>query len=455
MTLWRRRAAIPALHHVQGNVLRPFGYTRGAHLFMHVPDARAGRAWLHQVVGTVTDAVDWPGAKPVAARNVSLTYAGLEALGVDPRVRAALPEAFRAGMAGRAAVLGDDGPCAPERWDAGLGTGAAHVLVSLFADDAPTVEREVDDVRSSASRWGLDVVVDQRTAQLLGAREHFGFSDGFSQPTISGVPSMPGADGVPDRFGRLRPLPLGEFVHGYPDIDSDDPPALPPPFHRNGTFQVWRKLAQDVDAFNAYTARHGDVLGLPAATVAAKMIGRWQDGTPLSLFPSSPGGEEVARDADRTNTFCYGDDPRGERCPLGAHVRRANPRDGLPFGGVMTARHRMIRRGMPYTDGDDRGLVFVAFVADIERQFEFVQQHWCNDGDAFGLGDEPDPIVGRNARLTSQHGKTTLGGAPPRFLSPLAEFVTTRGGEYLLLPSIDALWALADGRSLWRCRSGR
>jgi Dyp-type peroxidase family len=439
-----RRPSSPGLHDVQGNVLHPFGYGFAVHLFLHVDGERSARVWLGAIAPTVTDAVDWTGAKPACARNVSITFAGLRALGTDDPVLKAFPGVFQAGMAGRSGVLGDHGASAPEHWGGRLGTGAAHILVSLYAVDMNTLDRELEDLRSSVKRAGLDVVFEQRTAQLEGAREHFGFSDGFSQPTIAGVVPMPGADGVPDRNKQLRPLPVGEFIHGHPDVDGPRVEAPPAPFHRNGTYQVWRKLAQDVDAFRGYTAERAKELDTTPDTVAAKMIGRWQDGTPLALFPDRPGGESLNRDA--INNFCYGDDPNGVKCPLGAHVRRTNPRDGLSFGGAMTARHRMIRRGMPYTDGDDRGLVFIAFVADIERQFEFVQQQWCNDGDAFGLGDDRDPIVGRHPAGRAAVEKMTIGGSPPSFLSPLREFVTTRGGEYLLTPSISALYALADGR---------
>src|SRR5438309_770452 len=115
----------------------------------------------------------------------------------------------------------------------------------------------------------------------------------------------------------------------------------------------------------------------------------------------------------------------------------------------MSARHRMIRRGMPYGkplprtgrgNRTDRGLLFLCFVGDIERQFEFVQTQWCNDGNAFGLGRDPDVLVGaRNgeAKMVVHHP------AKPRFLWPLPPLVTTRGGEYLLVPSLSGLRAPA------------
>jgi deferrochelatase/peroxidase EfeB len=111
----------------------------------------------------------------------------------------------------------------------------------------------------------------------------------------------------------------------------------------------------------------------------------------------------------------------------------------------------MIRRGMPYgpplaadaldDDGADRGLVFVSFQASIFRQFEGVQTPWINDGNIFGLGTDKDFLLGD----PSGSGKMTIQGAKPYFLSPQEAFVVTRGGEYLFVPGLSGLRALAEG----------
>ena len=77
--------------------------------------------------------------------------------------------------------------------------------------------------------------------------------------------------------------------------------------------------------------------------LAAKMVGRWADGTPLELAPHKPDPRRIS-----DNDFTYGDDMQGVRCPMGAHIRRMNPRDSLGFEGTLINRHRIIRRGMPY-----------------------------------------------------------------------------------------------------------
>ena len=95
-------------------------------------------------------------------------------------------------------------------------------------------------------------------------------------------------------------------------------------------------------------------------------------------------------------------------------------------------------------DGADRGLVFVSFQASIARQFEGVQGPWLADGNIFGLGHDTDFLLGARTRAP-EAGKMTIQGKRPFFLAPQENFVTTRGGEYLFVPGMTALRAIADG----------
>jgi hypothetical protein len=190
--------------------------------------------------------------------------------------------------------------------------------------------------------------------------------------------------------------------------------------------------------------------------LAAKVVGRWRNGTPLVRSPQRP-DPSFSATAPGSNLFRYLDvDVDGRRCPLGAHIRRSNPRDalgwpGLDNAGLLSFRHRIIRRGVPYgpplaadvreDDGVDRGLVFVCFNASISRQFESVQLQWLNDGNGFHLGHDSDFLLGSPLGT----GKMTVQGDPPFMLGPQGPFVTTRGGEYLFMPGLAALRALAGG----------
>ena len=298
--------------------------------------------------------------------------------------------------------------------------------------------QSADALEAEAGRWeralrapdsGLELAHAQPAALLGEQREHFGFTDGFSQPAIEGVAREDvRGQGIPYKRlpwwplsrTRWRAIKPGEFVLGYEDEDRGPAPAPPAPFDRNATYMVWRKLHQDVGGFRAQLAEQARRLELDEELVAAKLVGRWRDGSPLVLRPDGP-DPALGNDKLRANDFRYGDDPLGLRCPRGAHVRRTNPRDTLGWEGRLTARHRILRRGMPYgpplpdgaaDDGEARGLLFVCLQASIARQFEIVQSQWCNDGNAFGLGREADPDHRPRRQRGAPHhrGRSAAGG---------------------------------------------
>jgi deferrochelatase/peroxidase EfeB len=175
-------------------------------------------------------------------------------------------------------------------------------------------------------------------------------------------------------------------------------------------------------------------------------MGRWPDGSSLIKHPNGPGN-------DTGNIFGYADDPAGARCPLGAHVRRANPRDALGFGGRTMSRRRLIRRGITYgnylplgeQDEEKRGIMFLAFNSGFD-QFEFVQQVWINFGDDFEQGNDTDPIASaRNGvRMVIPGDEET--GRQPFICFDVPSFVETRGGDYFFVPSLTGLRLLASGR---------
>jgi Dyp-type peroxidase family len=302
-----------------------------------------------------------------------------------------------------------------------------------------------------ARNGGLTVVGDQVGAALPGGAEHFGYVDGFAQPAIegSGLDPLPG-QGAPRGGSRWRSIRAGEFILGYPD-EEQVLPAAPPPdeLSANGSYLVYRKLRQDVVGFRRQLAAAAEKFRGDEELLAAKVVGRWRDGTPIDAAPTVA-DPAIARDTRRNNAFSYGDDPDGTRCPVGAHVRRANPRDSLPFHGKLVNRHRIIRRGIPYgdplepgadDDGRDRGLIFTCLQASLARQFEFIQSQWLNDGNVFGLGADQDVLLG--AQDGPAPRKMTIPGSPPFFLGPLSRVVQTRGGEYFFAPGINGLHYLA------------
>jgi Dyp-type peroxidase family len=449
------------LSDIQGDILRAYGnaYRRTTYLFFRIDDAERGKAWLRSLLPRVTTAQQWPEAtKPDATLNIAVTAAGVRALGAGEPQDLEFSQEFCQGMAASAEVLGDRGPSDPATWEDELHDGALHVLATVNALGDDELRDALDRLREDAASAGV-VAAYEQTAQILpNSREHFGYADGFAQPAVAGVEDADRrvGGGVVEK-GKWRALAPGEFVLGYEDEDTRvDPERRLPnaprePFGRSGTYMVWRKLRQDVALFrrtlrDAAAHYHGG----DHEKLAAKVVGRWRNGAPLVTWPDAPPPDPFDAKDPRVNAFDYAEDPEGLSCPVGAHIRRSNPRDLLGFDAALSFRHRIIRRGMPYgdpllpedntdDDGADRGLIFVCFNASISRQFEGIQAQWLNDGNALHVGHDSDFLLGHPLGT----GKMTVRGRPPFMLGPQAPFVTTRGGGYLFVPGLRALAALA------------
>ena len=317
--------------------------------------------------------------------------------------------------------------------------------------------------------------------------------------------------GYPDGRGNFPPepelsaladprnvLPVAEHSREFGGSIVDAPRAL----GRNGTFLVVRQLEQDVTGFQAYCKSEAQRLQnrLPVPYemtpdfIGAKLIGRWQDGGSLvrnQYYPQSQELEEkqrrdarqnvhhsgtrataapaaimtsrpatnpvgnapippsVTQNAKGDNDFLYGvEDPQALRCPFGAHIRRANPRDSLVPGSAdqiaISNRHRIYRVGRVYQnpEGKDPGLLFMCLNGDIERQFEFVQQTWLNSPAFHGLAGEQDPLNSRDHGVDKGYLVPSQDG--PVRLKPLPQFVKTLGGGYFFMASRSMLAYVSD-----------
>ena len=323
--------------------------------------------------------------------------------------------------------------------------------------------------------------------------EHFGFRDGISQPVIRGTQRFV------KRAHQRDIVEPGEFILGYrnnqgyypptatvraesdvkghlPTVLADVPSRFPSfnggntaarDFGRNGSFLVIRQLAQDVAGFKDFLEEKADILrqeyqGLPGAVgapitaewLAAKMMGRWPDGTPLIERPGVSRAAYPHKHQQESNNFLFGvDDPQGLRCPFGAHIRRANPRDSMqpedPSQLAITNRHRLLRRGRAYQyepkkDGEtEKGLLFTCLCADLDRQYEFVQQTWLQSPSFHGLRDEPDPMVAWADPQKPRVFTIPTSSGPVR-VRDIQSFVTVRAGGYFFLPSRSAIQHLVD-----------
>jgi len=422
---------------------RPSPYV-GTYLLLSIRDRADGRDLVRRLHRLV-DAAGSGGSVAGTSLTVAFTYHGLAALGVPQESLDSFAPEFREGMAARAQILGDTGESSPHHWEQPLGSSDVHVAIAaLSADEAGLAEVAEKARRAHAELPGIELVWRQDCYQLPTGRTSFGFKDGIGQPAVEG-------SGRPPTDPHERPLKAGEIILGYPD-ETGELPAMPTPdvLGRNGTYVVFRKLHTRVAAYRSYlraraaNRKEEELLG-------AKMVGRWQSGAPLAVAPDDD-DPALGGDPNRNNDFTFGDDPRGFKCPVGAHARRANPRDALDQDGSVNVRlHRMIRRGTSYgpmlpegvleDDGIDRGIMFVFAGAHLKRQFEFVKTQWLNDGIFIGAPDESDPLVGPR----DEPGTFTVPQRPiRRRLQDLPPFVVTRGGEYCFAPSLSALRWLAD-----------
>ena len=471
---------------LQGNIVR--GYRRNwvRHLMLMVDTPTAARRFLAAAVaGTdgapaITTASEWPnGVKPETCFNIGLTFGGLRALGVPDASLACFPIEFAQGMVARAVKLGDVGTSDPRLWDKPFDTpDHIHVVATIHADDRDHLDLVQSQLQAFESGAAFTLLGAVEGNAYDGANVHFGYKDGISQPRFVGIHD-------PERTPDRQPLaPLGSLLLGFRTAYEGVEWCVPQPdaLGRLGCFNAFRVLEQDVAGFEDYldTAAtfllkgpHGDELLPPGSEkkwvgapsphaamrelVAAKICGRWRNGTPLRLSPHTPDPEtpsgekisETAFDYDAGVGFARDD---GVNCPHGAHIRRCNPRGGTIVQRVANNTRRLVRRGTPYgppydptkRDTEKRGLLGNFMCANLGAQFEAVMCDWLN----LGLQDPQitgtnDPLLGVNDGEGSFFDIPLKEGKTVR-LDGLPRFVNTRGGAYAFLPSVPALRYIAS-----------
>ncbi|MEP7049923.1 MAG: peroxidase [Pseudomonadota bacterium] len=495
---------------IQGLVLSGYGEKPAArYVVFEIVDAERVRAWLSRTLSTFqfgTFRRSAPQAPPFLddlCINIAFTHEGFRRFGLPASTLNGFSLPFQEGMneASRARRLGDDGPSDPERWAWGNRGQPVHGLLALFAgegdadpEDWVKIQEFIDAQVCRAHGLRIVKELDTLASNQARRKEHFGFRDGIANPQLEGLP-RDHADDV---------IALGEILLGHenaygklslsPEVPADADPQnrLSPvegrlearDFGKNGSYLVFRQLAQDVQAFWQYIERARRLV--PDAPpgragrewLASKFVGRWPNGTPLTRFPNAP-GPTTGHDS---NSFSYGlhDDSFGTRCPIGSHIRRTNPRDtALPvphdpeLSGdpkdastrqerlMLTARHRILRRGRAYgppvdenfdldallnvSGQEERGLHFLCFNANLGRQFEFVQSNWAQNPTFAGLSSDPDPLLGAHREVPFNASDFTIQGCPVRRVRDLPRVVEVRGGAYFFMPSRRALEFLAVG----------
>ncbi len=446
---------------IQGMLLYGYRYLPVArYLFLSIRDPAKVKTWLRNL--EVQYANGSPRERSV---NIAFTPYGLEVLNVPVDEANGFSRAFLEGMdtEHRNRILGDYGANASSQWTWGhQGDNELHLALMIFGRDIETIDQWHDG--QSWEDAGLRECHDPIESETLaGDKEHFGFRDGISQPVIRGL----GRQSSEDNY-----VNAGEFILGY-DNEYQKKPHSPRmqadqfDFGRNGSYMVFRQLEQHVSLFwNTVCAYFGglEVGKERGVELASKMVGRWPNGNPLMEAPTA------TIDPNDLNKFSFHrDDPQGTHCPLGSHIRRTNPRDSLSNSDKKSSlqratnaanKHRILRRGRPHgkpvdesmsienmlakvdDDHEPRGLNFICFNSDIDRQFEFVQQTWSNNIKFHNLYRDVDPIVGvqnggRNDSGDYQMAHTQFEAqARPvrRRYQDIPPFVQVKGGSYFFMP---------------------
>jgi len=491
------------LANVQGGVLAPFANVSHGLLCLVALDAPAGGAALiEKALPLLGSGAQLPAPRSVVL-NIAFTAEGLQACGLDERSLAGLPHEFRQGMANRCGLLGDLHHNHPRRWtlpplnwEAGLDpawkaaddtpvvpTELVHVLLQwrwiaaqdpsdapvadptaptkALADAARALLAGLESVRPLSVQWLARV--DEQGRRL----DHFGFADGQSQPVYDRASA-----------GTIFPNQVapGEVLVGH-DNAADHAADLPEnrdpakAWLRDGSYLVVRKLSLDTASYRQAVDSAADANKLDRHLVLGKMMGRWPQGSP------HPGHPMVAADPATPNDFDFADDASGQSCPFAAHIRLANPRRSVSTepddSGSLTEipggrPPRMVRTGLPYgpkapdwpspgrggplDDGQDRGLVFMAYNASIAEQFEVVQR-WLHGGNSTGIASaHADPFIGvprqgRTRMFRFEHQgqvvRMPLDGSAA-VDAPVRSITRLQWGLYLFAPARSGLQWLAQ-----------
>jgi len=468
----------PLFEKLQGNILKSHGRNVERHVFLRFTGAPAAvRAWIS---GTIAPKVLTAAEQYDQARKrredpnfdggfvtlFFLSAQGYRYLGFNPGSFDS--RAFKKGMKDQGDGLvedffstGNKDP-KPIRWEAGY-RQTVHAMVQLGDDEEDetrllnalsllqTELAGLAEILAVETGRALRRTVDEGTAtERIEPIEHFGYFDGISQPLFT-------AEDLQHYYADGKGTAAAGNWDPGASLDlvlADDPFTGEEDAY--GSYLVYRKLYQNFGEWESRVTACATATGHSGELAGAMAVGRFKDGTPVVDFN--------APTADYTNDFVFKTlDPDGFKCPAHAHARKVNPRGTTPSTSAASERKRRIaRRGIPYgkpmpeicdseqTDPNpaaERGLLFLCFQANVEKQFEFIQRTWVDNPNfpdnvlnlPFQDDTGDDPLIGQDQnekqRWPKQWGNSGAGRKKFNFEAA----VMLKGGEYFFAPSLPFL----------------
>lgn len=467
----------PDRTNIQGLVFSAFGKFKAAQVILRRDGAYSNiNAFVGELLPLVQSGADWGDNRPQQIVNLSFTFPGLVATRV-PMIRWDMfPIEFRIGPTSYYAQqnLFDLGSSAPENWVFGNDETDKQVdlIVHCWGADQLSLDALVQKVNGAAVSHGLVEILPladppgryERSPDLEPGMVHFGYRDGMDQPELSWPDPWPNPD---NGKNYTPPEALNNFVVGYPDSlimpgptlfkNPNDPTST---FARDGCYNAFRVFYQDEKAFETFldsnaaavSARLGKSMDFAREWIAAKINGRWRNGSPLVVSPDAP-DESTATATD----FTFRDDMQGLRCPFSSHTRATNPRDqelffpSRPLPLILRRGMAYGAKGIPPEYEGERGLIGMFLCGSLGEQFEKMSQ-WMNVNNfspVFTLSEQ-DPISSnRDVPLATKVFTIPMPDGPPVKLDLSGyQFVITRGTAYGFMPSLKALEMIAETNSI-------
>jgi deferrochelatase/peroxidase EfeB len=450
---------------VQGLILRGYTHPHSCHMLFKFKNRAGAAGFTGALLPYVQSAEEWSD-KPERMLNIGLTFNGI--LTLEPALAPQFPVEFKAGpwSVDSQRSLQDTGASDPKAWWNGQDKQAIHCIVHVYGMTVDALGSLVTLVSQAAWTNSVSEILpltpgggeNGRLQQYAPLKNvvHFGYRDSIDNPGL-GWPADPAG---PAGHIKSDPGDANNFLIGYPEAGSEfHPGPISGPageFAKDGCYNAFRVLYQDVRAFDQFLADTAPTIVAAIGGsedhakewLAAKLVGRWRNGSPLVLSPEEP----CSTTAGATDFLYKRDDDDGLKCPFSAHSRVANPRDQSIYDGDAPVP-RLLRRGVPYGappappdyDGE-RGLIGLFLCGALAGQFEMLYS-WININ---GFSEKFAPDLNTQDALLANRGAAgdrsfTIAITKEKKIRipSLPQFIVTRGTAYCLLPSMKTLRRIA------------